>query len=442
MRFPRRQNRSGGWPMTLCVVLLGTACTGGAGGSASGQGGSGGEADGPGGQGASTEDETGGTTATGGSGAGGSAATGGGAGGGGTAAGGSGTGGRPGAGGASTAGGAGGTPPGLVPMFIASGRGGRRMMSCDDGRTWQTDCQTDGAASGPCLVVNDENDHAAWASQGIAHDGAGRFLALYGWFGTLPSAQVLRTDDGVHWDNVFGGPGKPQGTYGSQISFGNQVFVINAQRSGTHRTLDGGDTWSSKEFSQADRPHRRSMTFVPFGPGRFISYGDLGRATYSDDNGVTWVETTSTTCSHLGAFAWGNGVLLASDGGGTCRSTDGGLVWTERSAPSTRSNPLWTGSEFFIWESGKASRSPDGATWTSTTANGSFGRNPGVNGGGWPALIARSDGGKFVGIDELGDVFFTSDDGNTWTRKNGPIGTTLTELIFGHGKPSAGCPAR
>jgi hypothetical protein len=337
----------------------------------------------------------------------------------------------------------GGTPSAqLVPMFIAVGRGGRRVLSCDDGHTWQTQCETDGVASPGCLVVNDEGDHAPWASTGFVTDGQGTFMALFGWFGNLPSAQVLRTRDGVRWTNVLGGPGKPQGTYGTDIAYGNKVFAINAQRSGTHRTLDGGNTWTTKEFSQADLPHRRSMVFVPYQTGRFVSYGDNGRLTHSNDNGATWIETTNNSCPYLGSFVWGNGVLLSATNGGTCRSLDGGLTWASRVSPAVRSNPLWTGKEFFIWENGKIATSPDGVTWASVASVGNFDRSPGVNGGGWPALIARSDSGKFVGIDELGDAFHWSDDGLRWTRMNGPMGTTLTDLLFGYGESSARCPIR
>ena len=327
-----------------------------------------------------------------------------------------------------------------VPMFVAIGHGGRRVVSCDDGRTWQGDCTTDGQADPGCFVENDGSNHASWSGQAVAY-GDGAFLALFGWFGQLSSAQVLRSEDGRTWENVFGGPGRSTGNFGSGISFGNGAFVINAQGSRTHRTVDRGASWATTSFDRADLPIRRTLIFIPYrtqqGVGRFVSYGDEGRVTYSDDNGQTWQEATSN-CSFASEriLTWGNGILVASGWQGTCASTDGGLTWQIRNANRGPGNVVFTGTDFYIAYGNTAFRSPDGVNWQSISI-GPFPQGAG------PQLLGSNLQGLLVGVSADGDRFYRStNNGTSWTETTGSAGIALTSIAFGYGQPSGDCPRR
>lgn len=338
-------------------------------------------------------------------------------------------------------------PEGSVPMFIASGNGGRRLVSCDDGLTWMDTCTTDDGELGTCRKDESDDGHAPWSATGLAY-GNGVFLAMYNWFGAdAPSAYVLRTRDGRHWELVFGGEGMNQGTYGNGISYGNGVFAIAAQRSGTHRSTNDGDDWVTTTFAGDDRPHRRVAMFIPYRGGRFIATGDAGRVTYSDDDAATWTDIDVTSCPYMDRiYAWGGGVLLAKNDAGLCASTDGGLTWSTRLDYHDDTEDyfggggvVWTGTDFLISRAytNDVFRTVNGTSVMKVSVTGTFG---GSNG--WPALMALGDSGTLVGASADGGKFFRSTDhGASWTSVDGFAGTSLYGVVFGYGAASEDCPA-
>ncbi|MDX2019479.1 MAG: sialidase family protein [Deltaproteobacteria bacterium] len=324
-------------------------------------------------------------------------------------------------------------PEGKVPAFIAIGHGGRRVVSCNDGYTWLETCQTEGFPSGGCRINNSNGDHEEWSAEAIAY-GDGVFLALFGWFGG-DSAHILRSSDGRSWQHVFGAPDTAKGTWGTGIAFGNGAFVVNAQRSGTHRSVDEGESWTTKTFGNSNAAHRRTLVFIPYKGGRFLSYGDGGRLTYSDDAGVTWKEAT-TNCPYIKNMAWGNGVLVANDFKGRC-ATEDGLTWHVVSEWNADADVVWTGGEFLIplASEKKAFVSADGQTWsTIKIIGGGFG--PTAIG----AVAVDPPRGTLVGISRQGDDFYrSSDHGRTWTQVAGQAGTNLLRVTFGYVTPTDDC---
>ncbi len=236
--------------------------------------------------------------------------------------------------------------------------------------------------------------------------------------------------------NVFGSATSAKGTWGTGIAYGNNIFAVNAQRNGTHRTTDSGDSWTTKEFVNADLPHRRSMLFIPYQGGRFISFGDGGRFTFSNDGGVTWTDST-TSCPHLGSFAWGVDTLIAKNNEGICSSRDGAKTWTITTRFTGSGGIVWTGADFYISQAytKTAHRSSDGIAWRNETI--------GVGGdAGWPEVLSASDTGTLVGANGNGDSFFRStDSGKSWSKVSAPTGTSITAVTFGHGAASPECPA-
>lgn len=78
-------------------------------------------------------------------------------------------------------------------------------------------------------------------------------------------------------------------------------------------------------------------------------------------------------------------------------------------------------------------RSADGRVWTESPSPLAFN----------PAVMARSDDGTLVTLDETGgDVHRSTDDGKTWVSGTSSSAHAhgLTDLVFGYGKPSESCP--
>lgn len=309
-------------------------------------------------------------------------------------------------------------------------------MSCDLGQSWFDTCTLDGGGDGACKINDDDGDHTAWASTGLTW-GDGAFLALYGWFGNDDTAHILRTRNGRDWEQVLGGANTAQGTFGTGIAYGQGAFVVNAQRSGTHYSADEGDSWTTTEFGAPSAPHRRNLIYIPYGAqGRFVSFGDSNRMTYSDDGGSTWVDTTASGCSTLTRRpAWGADTLVVTGHSEFCYSTDGGSTWTEQATDFGGGQLIFTGTEFYVPQTyaGRAWVSTDGRQFTEVSTT----QHPG---NAWPAVVGYG-GGVMVGFSGDGASMFRSeDDGRTWTDVAGPAGTSITHVVYGYGAPTTDCP--
>jgi hypothetical protein len=323
-------------------------------------------------------------------------------------------------------------PADSVPMFVAQGHLGRTIISCDDGKTWVAD-QSASEAWGYC---NDNDcDHDPGAGRGITW-ADGWFFATFGWG---RPGQVIRSRDGVSWETVFEGR-----SFGG-IVYGNGRLVA-AHRTGLYSD-DQGESW--QEFGDVELTvwNVRDAAFIDHDGGRFIMTAHDG---YSEivvsRDGVSWTQPPSVppNCgggAYQGHILYGQGtIVMAREDGIVCYSKDGGETWTSKSiADAFRANPVWTGSEFMVWNRGTLYRSADGETWTQT---------PIVPSDIDLGATAVAEGGTFVGVTNHwqqhydAQIFYRSEDGVHWEALDATAytgGHPIKLIAFGYGQPSELC---
>lgn len=319
-----------------------------------------------------------------------------------------------------------------VPVFLAQGHYGRTTISCDDGRTWVQDRSQDDAVR--CFEGDVDCDHNEFAGRGVAW-GDDQFVLAWGWGqpGTL-----TRSEDAFDFATVM----TDTPTF-ADVAFGNGRFVAN--NSPMRISDDGGKTWAEGGPLAIDI-NTRAIEFVPHEAGFFIVAGESGeqRAIVRSPDGVTWTPASMRPApcgsSTLG-MAYGNGVtVMASGDGYVCRSLDGGDMWMQvLISDRLTSPPVWTGTDFFVYDGGTLHRSPDGAQWSSVPLVGddlSIGQ------------VARSPEGTFVAVNDGWMVwyekqrFYRSEDGVVWeTLPEGAfVGShPISFMAYGRVKPGQGC---
>ena len=337
--------------------------------------------------------------------------------------------------GADAGGDAGGSGGGRVSIFVAQGHKGRLMISCDDGRTWTADRNDDDTVH--CFDSSATDcDHDPGAARGLAH-GNGYFVATFGW--GLPG-HIARSKNGVDWEEF------PQTKTFADLAFGHGLFVANDP---TPAISSDGESWMDGGHTVLSVANVRAIAFVAKNGGRFVVTGETGTAhdvVISKDDGKSWVHPTTlpAACGAnvTGLTASDDIVLIAQGGGRVCTSADGGDTWKETIASQGfTSPPVWTGSEFMIWQNATLLRSPDGTTWTSaalTPANVHIG------------IVAVNAKGTFVAVNADWNswydkqAFYRSEDGVSWdvlpsTAFKG--GHPIYFMEAGDVEASAKCPA-
>ena len=331
-------------------------------------------------------------------------------------------------------GGGGGAHPGLIPMFVAQGHVGRTMISCDRGATWVANHSDDDSVV--CFANGADCDHSPGAANGVTW-GDGWFHGTFGWG---QPGSVRRSHDGVTWEKVVNDT-----TFGG-MAFGNGKVLAGSPA--PRLSADDGVTWTTLDPVPLSIYNIREVAFAPHATGRFVLVGNDGdnrQIAISSNDGKAWdLPTIPDACDvsfyRAGGIAYGNGVLLVTDGGAhVCRSVDGGATWTAGDlGGGIESQLVWTGKEFMGWGGGTLRRSVDGVSWTSQPIS------PNVNIG----SAAVSDDGAFVAVGGGWDTwyakqkFFRSDDGVTWQEL--PAGSfvgshPITAMTFGWAMPSAAC---
>ncbi len=329
--------------------------------------------------------------------------------------------------------------PSRVPIFIAHGKLGRTMVSCDDGRTWIANrsekpnarCWDTSAAE------NIECDHNPWSSVGMI-EADGYFLATYGW--GYPGV-VRRTEDGIHWTDVLAGH-----TFAG-MAWGNGRVMANDHAPWTSPDAGAEGTWTQQPNIPSVGWTVRRIGFVPSTtgePGRFILTLD-GEILLSDDNGTSWqVPTTRPAACAVNTvnLVAGNGVtLIFQSDGSVCHSLDRGMTWIHQPLASGFTSPaLFGGGAFYVWNGATRYRSTDGVTWVAAAGTPSDARI---------GPVARSADGTFVATLEGWQVwyekqrFYRSTDGLTWDVLPATAfvpSHPITSILFGFAKPSAECP--
>ncbi|MDC0722457.1 hypothetical protein POL25_36545 [Nannocystis sp. bb15-2] len=321
-----------------------------------------------------------------------------------------------------------------VPVFIAQGHYGRTTISCDDGRTWIQDSSQDDAVR--CFEAGLDCDHNAFAGRGIAH-GEQTFVLTWGW--GAPGS-LVRSEDAAMFETVLA----DTPTF-ADVAFGNGRFVAN--NSPTQISDDLGKTW--QEGGPLDIGiNTRAIEFFPHDGGWFVVSGESGeqRAIVRSADGVTWTPATTRPpqCGgYVIGMAYGSGVgIMVSGNGHVCRTTDGGDDWEHVPVTDNLSSPpIWTGSEFFVYQGATLHRSADGASWQS---------EPIAPGDISIGQVARSPEGTFVATNAGWMVwyekqrFFRSEDGVNWEVLPAEAFAGSHPIYFmAHGQvaPGAGCPA-
>jgi len=402
--------------MLFCCV---TACqSGSSGGSAfdNGNGGTSGEGGNPGGDGGnsasggSVESTLGGTSGTGGGGM---------TGGSGGAAGNQATGGIGSTGGTGATGGtlsmggsAGSTvPAGAVPMFVAVGRGGRRIMSCDKGRTWVANQ----------FVSTQDGEHSTFTPKGLTYAN-GTFVFLSGW-GNPSTTWISR--NGVDWLEQ-----KHQtGFAGLGVDAGQFVLVGTNYHEGSK---DNGSTWTKLSAATTDLG-REGAAF-----DGIWAAGSDGTARVLRKGTSSWASIAGCTGSRHGGigadggFMAGLGIMLSvGNEGDVCgvNVANGTAIAASKINATVRGKPAFVGDGFMIATGDKIFSSSNGVNWTTRTLPMAVRID----------LVARDGMGTYVGINLDGKSFFYSDDGMTWTKAIAPQGNGMVAVRAGAGSPSALC---
>lgn len=331
-----------------------------------------------------------------------------------------------------SAGSSGPPPEQSVPVFVAQGHYGRTTISCDDGKTWIRDASQDDAVR--CFEDGLDCDHDAFAGRGIAY-GEETFVLTWGWG---KPGTVARTEDAALFETVL----TDTPTF-ADVAFGNGRFVAN--NSMTQISDDLGKTWQPGGPLDINI-NTRAIVFAPHEAGWFIVTGESGdqRAIVRSPDGVTWTPATTkpAECGQyvIGATYGGGTALVVSGAGHVCRSSDGGDTWEH--VPITdqlTSPPVWTGSEFLVYQYSTLHRSPDGKAWQSEpitpgTAVGALARSP-------EGTLVAANAGWMVWYEK--QQFYRSTDGVSWEAL--PPGSfvgshPIYHIEHGYVRAGEGCP--
>lgn len=325
-------------------------------------------------------------------------------------------------------------PPATASVFLAQGHYGRTTISCDDGKTWIQNKSADDAIR--CFENDVDCDHNEFAARGIAW-GDQQIVMTWGWGhpGTL-----VQSEDAANFAVTM----SETPTY-ADVAYGNGRFVAN--NSTTKISDDGGLTWQDGGPLNINM-NTRAIEWVPQSGGWFIVTGESGenRTIVRSPDGVTWTPA-STRPPECGTYVIGIGhggdnTIVVSGKGHVCRSADAGDTWTlVPIADRFTSPPVWTGSEFYVYEGNVLHRSATGETWESeplTPNDVSIG------------AVTRSPAGTFVAANDgwmtwyEKQRFFRSTDGKTWEvlPEGAFVGShPINFIAHGTVAPGAGCPA-
>lgn len=212
------------------------------------------------------------------------------------------------------------------------------------------------------------------------------------------------------------------------VTFGNGLFVAVSYFGGVNgiMTSPDGITWTSRI-----NPEDVGWISVTYGAGRFVAValdvaGPTTRAMYSLD-GITWVSSPSLATADWVSVIYGNGLFVAVGTNVVATSNDG-ITWTSRTAPSGTWNGVAYGEGMFVAVGGtgtdRAMSSPDGVTWTARTATGD---------NYWRSVTFGYD--RFVAVSQIGtgDLVMVSYNGIDWLSRSAVSGPIWINVTYGAG---------
>ncbi len=325
-------------------------------------------------------------------------------------------------------------PAGLVPIIVVSGRHGRLVSSCDDGRSW---------------VAHDEvvapSDDAQFNDKGLAYTD-GVFAHLIGW-GAQCSFKF--SNDGQTWRHLqLADVGLPPLDECAGLSSTGDAFLMVHAAGSTYLSRDAGRAWS--EVTPVVHPeYLRDVGGGGSAPG-VAGTGGANDASgvikrvphFTVDRGQTWKDAVGcsngneVSIGQNGGIAYGNHTLVfVGFLGQVCASSD--LVTFQESQLALGGNAIegrasFANGQFWAAHGATLFVSTDGVTWVTRQLPSGV-RIDGVGGAeNTGTLVAYSSGGSF---------YRSTDKGLTWAPAQGPGGSSeLGRVVFGYGNPSAACP--
>jgi hypothetical protein len=227
--------------------------------------------------------------------------------------------------------------------FVAVGSygGGNIFASTRDGITWETRTK--------------DGKYSKYV-RGLGF-GNGQFLGIGGDPGSVGSSSpfVLRSADGVTWDDYTNIPGKH---ILRRVAFGNKLFAGVGDR-GRRAASPDGTNWTDAPDAKAID----TLVDVAFGNGVFVGVG-LHGLRMSTRDGLAWGHRqVGEEGEHLNSVVWTGDRFVAVGAGATYESADG-RDWSRR---PNRDAPLAVayGGGVFVgsrWK-GRILRSTDSVEW-------------------------------------------------------------------------------
>jgi hypothetical protein len=310
-------------------------------------------------------------------------------------------------------GGAGGTiaPAGSVPMFVAIGRGGRRIMSCDRGRTWIANQ----------FVSTVDGEHSTFTPKGLTY-GNGTFVFLSGW-GNPSTTWVTR--NGIDWveqkhDTGFSGLGYDDGQF---------VLIGGNYHEGSK---DNGTTWTRLSPAKANLG-REGAAFTGI-----WAAGSDGQAQVLRKGTTAWTNIPGCVGQRHGGIGADGGfaanaetMISVGNGGEVCglNIATGAPIAASKFNVTVSGKPNFSAGSFMVATGGTIRFSKDGTNWTTKTLPQTVRID----------LIDCDPSGTCVGLSLDGKSFYYSDDTTTWMKASAPQGNGMVAVKAGAGLPSKDC---
>ncbi len=224
-----------------------------------------------------------------------------------------------------------------------------------------------------------------------------------------PPSTFRISADALHWTDIVG-----SGADYRVVTYANEAFVTLGVD--TARSIDG----SMWDLGNSQAP---AVTSVAYGNGIYLALRAAlslsSKQPSTSDDGMHWVQSTSTSPAPSGPMAFGNGWFVSAETGFSqsrtpLRRTMDGTNWFDAVAPPEHMSGIGFGDGRFVavgWE-GTVLTSSDAISW----ATNNVGTNAQLTG------VSHANG-LFIASAASGGVCFTSSNGLDWTsHPAGPDG--------------------
>jgi hypothetical protein len=245
-----------------------------------------------------------------------------------------------------------------------------------------------------------------------------------GGFSVLPTTNATLSMPGLVVNSLPGAAG----TNWTQTSAPNtNWYSIAYSADGTRlaAVINGGGIWTSTNsgvtWQQTSAPSSFWYSIACSANGTRLAAASYstGQIWTSTNSGGTWTlvfNAPGTNWNSIASSADGMRLVVSAVSGGIFTSTDGGVTWTQTSAPSA----IWTvassagGTRLAAAaDNGGIWTSTDGATWTLTSAPTNY----------WLSIASSADGMRLAAVQyNAGQIWTSTNGGLTWSQTSAPAG--------------------